>query len=125
MQHLIGTIYLVIGVIGVAVSILVGLEAGSWLVFLYLFAATLGVLALAAILIALGDLVDISRKTLLLLSSRSSAAAQPEATSGPSACPKCGTVLTGQNRYGKCYWCAAKLPSEPRSADERGDMLAS
>ena len=125
MQHLIGTIYLVIGVIGVAVSILVGLEAGSWLIFLYLFSATLGVLALAAILIALGDLVDISRKTLLLLSSHGSASVQGEEASGSAACPKCGTVLTGQNRFEKCYWCGAKLPSEPRSADERGDKLAS
>jgi len=114
-QHLIGTIYLVIGVIGVAVSILIGLESGSWLVFLYLFAATLGVLALAAILIALGDLVDISRKTLVLLSRRHDPPAEGSEDVGEtSSCPKCNTVLTGQNRFGKCYWCGAKLPPEPR-----------
>ena len=117
MQHLLGTIYLVIGVIGIAVSILMGLEAGSWLVFIYLFAAALGVLALAAILIALGDLVDISRKTLLLVSNRSSASVEGEESSGVSACPQCDTVLTGQNRYGKCYWCGAKLPAPPSESD--------
>lgn len=75
MPHLIGTIYLILGVVGVVVSILVGVEAGSWLVFAYLFGATLGVLALAATLIALGDLEDVSRRTLALLSTTSAGGA--------------------------------------------------
>lgn len=92
---------ILVGVIGTIGGIqgrpLLGLPAGYWI------GAGLATVAFGTILLTLNSLSETSRRILTVLLST------PDTK--PTQCPKCGAFLTGEQRFGKCYWCSATLPS--------------
>lgn len=112
MQQILGGLYVFMGIVGGVIGTIGAIRGRPWLGLPaeYWISIGLATVAFGTILLALNSLVETSRKILTVLLST------PDTK--PTECPKCGVFLTGQQRFGKCFFCSGSLPPAPESHSE-------